>query len=107
LNKKSKAKSPANESAENKSTAGPSSTRPRSKQLAASAPGKLVLLKKASEPRTFGTVPGDDMVEGAIGAIIKGGEERAALLAQLHNAVESGDRKLVFKIAERYCGLSV
>lgn len=106
MNKKSKAKSPANESAENESTAGSPSARPRAKQIPDSARGKLVLVKKAPEPRTFGTRPGDNMVEGVIGSILRGGEQRVALLEQLSQAVKSADEKLVFEIAKRYCGLT-
>jgi len=65
-----------------------------------------VLVKKALEPTPFGAGPGDDVVEGAIGSILKGGEQRVALLEQLRKAVKSGDKKLVFAIAERYCGLT-
>jgi hypothetical protein len=106
LNKKSQGKSPATKSAENESTAGPSSARPRTKQLPDSTPGKLVLVKKALEPRAFGTWMSDDVVEGAIGPILRGGEQRVALLDQLRKAVKAGDKKLVFEIAERYCGLT-
>lgn len=104
LSKKSKAKSPAFESVENKSTAGSPSARPRAKQIPDSAPGRLVLVKKALEPKALG--PGNDVMDGAIGPILSGGEQRVALLEQLRQAVKSADKELAFEIAGRYCGLT-
>jgi hypothetical protein len=106
LNKKSQRKSPVYAPVENKSTAGSSGPRPRAKQITDSAAKKLMLVKKAPEPTPFGAGLGDNIVEGAIGAILKGGEHRVALLEQLRKAVKSDDKKLVFEIAERYCGLT-